>query len=223
MSTTLQGIDALSERQKEILRLTAGHHQVKEIARLLKISENTVKTHMIETRRRLGGVTTKQAVRLLLAQQEIAPLILEGGDPKEVIPDAMEAMPVWRHEQAPSLTITPQRNHDDQLPGPGNGLADVGLARQAPAYRGRDRDPEDAQPDTRSGEGRLQYGRHRGVSDGRWDEFRRKLKHLPAIQLFGLIVIAAFALALTAGMLAGTLLGMVEAVHKLTIYAGWKS
>lgn len=55
MPTTVPGIDALSERQKEVLRLTARHHQVKEIAHLLKISENTVKTHLIETRRRLGA------------------------------------------------------------------------------------------------------------------------------------------------------------------------
>jgi DNA-binding CsgD family transcriptional regulator len=223
MSSTLRGIYALSERQKEILRLTAGHHQVKEIARLLKISENTVKTHLNETRRRLGGITTKQAVRLLLAQEENASLILEGGDPKEVIPSAAGAMPVWFHEQALSPTATPQRIHDDQLPGPGNGLADVGLARQAPTYRGRDRDLENAQPDTRPGEGDFQYGRYRGVSDGRWDGFRRKLKGLPAIQLLGVIVIAAIALALIVGMLVATLLGMVEVVHKLTFYAGWKT
>ncbi|MCR6659804.1 MAG: helix-turn-helix transcriptional regulator [Asticcacaulis sp.] len=223
MPTTVPGIDALSERQKEVLRLTARHHQVKEIAHLLKISENTVKTHLIETRRRLGGVTTKQAVRLLLAQEEGAGLILEGGYRKEVIPSAGEAMPVWLHEQALYPTTTPQRNHDDQFPGSGNSLADAGLAGQAPAYRGRDRNPEDAQPDSRSGKGDLQYGRYRGVSYGRWDEFRGGLKDLPAIQLLGLIALAAFALALIAGMLAGTLLGMAEAVHKLTIYAGWKS
>lgn len=223
MPTTLQGIGALSERQKEVLRLTARHHQVKEIARLLKISENTVKTHLIETRRRLGGVTTKQAVRLLLAQEENVGIIPEGGDPKEVIPSAAGAMPEWLHEQALYPTTTPQRNHDDQLPGSGNSLADVGLAGQAPTYRGRDRDLENVPPNTWSGESDLQHGRYRGVSDGRWDEFRRKLKDLPAIQLLGLIVIAAIALALMAGMLAGTLLGMVEAVHKLTIYAGWKS
>jgi len=60
------------------------------------------------------------------------------------------------------------------------------------------------------------------MADGRWDRFRRRLKALPAVQLIGLIVLCAIALALIAGMMAGTLLGMVEVVHKLTIYAGWK-
>jgi hypothetical protein len=61
------------------------------------------------------------------------------------------------------------------------------------------------------------------VADRRWETFRRRLKDLPAIQLLGLIVIAAIALALIAGMLVATLLGIVEVVHKLTYYAGWKS
>ncbi len=49
------------------------------------------------------------------------------------------------------------------------------------------------------------------------------MKDLPAIELLGIIVIAAIALALIAGMLVATLLGMVEVVHKLTFYAGWKA
>lgn len=61
------------------------------------------------------------------------------------------------------------------------------------------------------------------MADGRWSEFRRRLKDLSAVKLLGLIVIAAIALALIAGMFAGTLLGIVEVVHKLTIYAGWES
>ena len=220
MPTTMQGIGALSERQREILRLTAGHHQVKEIARLLKISENTVTTHMIEARRRLGGVTTKQAVRLLLAQEENAPLILEGGDPKEVIPSPALAMPVWLHEQA----LSPSRRiYDPQLQTPGDGLAESGSTRQMRKGPGNDRGTQDGEPETWTERSDLQSGRPVGLVDGRRDEFRRRLKDLPAIELLGIIVIAAIALALIAGMLVATLLGMVEVVHKLTFYAGWKA
>ncbi|WP_303828892.1 helix-turn-helix domain-containing protein [Asticcacaulis taihuensis] len=220
MSSTLQGIDALSERQKEVLRLTAGHHQVKEIARLLKISENTVKTHMIEVRRRLGGVTTKQAVRLLLAQEEIAPLILEGGAPKEVIPSAADVMPVWFHEHAP---YPHRRINDPELQTPGDHLAEVGSTQPRQKNPGNGRGAQVSEPDSWTERSDLPIGRADGLVGGRWGEFRRRLKDLPAIQLLGLIVIAAIALALVAGMLVAALLGMVEVVHKLTFYAGWKT
>ena len=59
------GIASLSRRQKEILRLIARHLQAKEIARLLSISEGTVRTHTEEARRRLGVATTRDAALLL--------------------------------------------------------------------------------------------------------------------------------------------------------------
>lgn len=43
------------------------------------------------------------------------------------------------------------------------------------------------------------------------------------MQLLGLIIVLAVTLALIGGMLAGALLGMIEVVHKITFYAGWKT
>ncbi len=219
MPTTLKGIDALSERQKEILHLTAQHHQAKEIARLLHISENTVKTHMGEARRRLGGITTKQAIRLLLAQEETRSLPLEGGDLKEVIPPGAESMPAWFHEQA---LHTQRRSHPDRLHPTAEDMADDDITLQTPEYSFRYSTGAVGEP-SRSGRSAHGDSSSHGILDGRWVAFRRRLKTLPAIQVIGLIVIAAIGLALIAGMLVATLLGMVEVVHKLTIYAGWKS
>ncbi|EGF92344.1 bacterial regulatory protein, luxR family protein [Asticcacaulis biprosthecium C19] len=79
------GIETLSERQKQVLRLVAQNHQAKEIARLLGISESTVKTHMEEGRRRLGIATSREAARYLAAQESasapVAPLPPQGGYP----------------------------------------------------------------------------------------------------------------------------------------------
>ncbi len=63
------GVDSLSKRQKEILRLVARHHQIKEIARLLDISEATVRTHTEEARRRLGAPTSREAAIALLRHE----------------------------------------------------------------------------------------------------------------------------------------------------------
>ena len=76
------GVDTLTPRQKEILRLIAQNLQAKEIARLLDISERTVKTHTDAARRRLGVATSREAARLLIAweaEHDIVPAIVPEG------------------------------------------------------------------------------------------------------------------------------------------------
>ncbi|ESQ93098.1 hypothetical protein ABAC460_02240 [Asticcacaulis sp. AC460] len=75
------GIETLSERQKQVLRLVGQNHQAKEIARLLDISESTVKTHMEEGRRRLGIATSREAARFLMAQESGTAIPLQRGYP----------------------------------------------------------------------------------------------------------------------------------------------
>lgn len=77
------GVDSLSRRQKEILRLVARHHQIKEIARLLNISEATVRTHTEEARRRLGAATSREAAIALLRHESADGNLSEQG----LIPD----------------------------------------------------------------------------------------------------------------------------------------
>lgn len=223
MPTTLQGIESLSERQKEVLRLTAKHMAAKEVARTLNITERTVRAHTESARQRLGAATSREAVRILLAHEADQAIGRNDQWASPPIAEAAAGKPGLGHEQTLHPPTASQRNHDDQLQSSGVSLENARLAQQAGTYPGRDRHFEDTQPDLRAREGTLQSGRGDSVSDGRWGQFRRRLKTLPAIQVLGLIVIAALLLVLIAGMFAGTLLGMVEVVHKLTIYAGWKS
>lgn len=63
------GIESLSNRQKEILRLIGQHYQMKEIARILNVSVSTVRTHTEEARRRLGVATSREAALILLREE----------------------------------------------------------------------------------------------------------------------------------------------------------
>lgn len=110
-SKVVVGVDSLSKRQKEILRLVARHHQVKEIARLLNISEATVRTHTEEARRRLGAATSREAAIVLLRH--------ESGDGRlseqELLPDSSSDSPEdaseteeTQVESAPQAELAPQ-------------------------------------------------------------------------------------------------------------------
>lgn len=63
------GVESLTNRQREILRLVARHHQTKQIARILKISEATVRTHTEEARRRLSAASSREAAIVLLRHE----------------------------------------------------------------------------------------------------------------------------------------------------------
>ena len=55
----------LTERQRECLRLIYAHHSIKEIARLLGLSEDGVKWHLREARETLGVGRSAQAARMV--------------------------------------------------------------------------------------------------------------------------------------------------------------
>jgi DNA-binding CsgD family transcriptional regulator len=220
MPIGLQGIEALSERQKEILRLVARQYQAKEIARLLKISEHTVKTHTDEARRRLEVPTSRQAARLLLEFEGVIGVPFDEPPPVSGMAQGEGEPSFSAHEQALS---PPRPIFDHQLSATGNSLGNAVGPRQIRPDTGLGGSRTPAEHVVQSNESLAHHVGDNGVVNGRWDKFRRRLRDLSTVQLLGLIVIAAIALALVAGMLAGTLLGMVEVVHKLTIYAGWKA
>jgi len=58
---------ALSERQRDVLRLVAEHLHSKEIARRLGISSHTVDTHVFSARERLGAASRRDAALLFVA------------------------------------------------------------------------------------------------------------------------------------------------------------
>lgn len=65
-------IEALSEREREVLGWTAAGRRQGEIAATLGLSERTVENHMRRIRRRLGVATTAQAIRVAIRNGEIA-------------------------------------------------------------------------------------------------------------------------------------------------------
>jgi len=60
------GADALTPREREVLRLAAGGMSVREIADLLVVSPNTVKTHLSHAYGKLDARNRSQAVRAAL-------------------------------------------------------------------------------------------------------------------------------------------------------------
>jgi DNA-binding CsgD family transcriptional regulator len=60
-----QRFDRLTDRQRECLRLIYTHHSIKEIARLLGLSEDGVKWHLREARETLGVGRSAEAARLV--------------------------------------------------------------------------------------------------------------------------------------------------------------
>src|ERR1700761_7528610 len=60
-----EGFQALSEREKETLRLLLGGHDIKSIAADLGLSVNTVNERLRDARRKLGASSSRQAARML--------------------------------------------------------------------------------------------------------------------------------------------------------------
>ncbi len=80
--------EKLTPREREILRLIAAHLQSKEIARELGLSHKTVEMHVLSARRRLSGMSRRDAALAFVAW--------EGGDPGNDYrkrPDALAALP----------------------------------------------------------------------------------------------------------------------------------
>jgi len=218
-------VETLSERQKEILRLIAQHLQAKEIARALKISESTVKTHTDAARRRLGVATSRDAARLLI-EHEIAsgftvkgpmgvPIPLEGGWPRGPMAEAAADQASSGHEHTPdpepALSAGP-------LERSGNGLADAGLARKAGPDQADPGHRADAEHQGRPGEGGLHDDRRDRLADGRYaggaTPLERRLAGLKAWQWLGLILITAILLPLLAGVLIESVFTTMQAIHQ---------
>ena len=71
-----QGYDALSEREKDVLRLILHGHAAKSMARELGLSVHTVNEYLRGARRKLEVTSSKEAARLLLEAEGNAPHFL---------------------------------------------------------------------------------------------------------------------------------------------------
>lgn len=63
------GLSKLTERERELLRLVAHGHQTDEIARLIGRSPSTIDNHILNARHKLGGVSRREAARMLIAAE----------------------------------------------------------------------------------------------------------------------------------------------------------
>jgi len=68
-----EGFQALSEREKETLRLLLGGHDIKSIALDLGLSVHTINERLREARRKLGVSSSRQAARILAEVEQRGP------------------------------------------------------------------------------------------------------------------------------------------------------
>src|SRR5690606_6939095 len=68
-----EGFEALTEREKETLRLLLGGHDAKSVARELGLSVHTINERLREARRKLGVSSSREAARLLGEAEQDAP------------------------------------------------------------------------------------------------------------------------------------------------------
>ncbi|MDG6078895.1 DUF4019 domain-containing protein [Erythrobacter litoralis] len=67
------GTEALTDREKETLRLLLGGHTAKSAAAELDLSVHTVNDYLREARKKLGVSSSREAARILGEQEETAP------------------------------------------------------------------------------------------------------------------------------------------------------
>ncbi|MGN6423338.1 MAG: response regulator transcription factor [Asticcacaulis sp.] len=222
MMTDKQGVEALTARQREILRLISQHMQAKEIARALDISERTVKTHTDAARKRLGVTTSREAARLLMAHEGAAPLVRQGRWPSGTIDPSVkdaagsqhdpELHPDRRDDQRPAAALS------DPLAGSGIGVAHVDGAGQTGPDRRYAGDSAGLERQHLAGKGGLHPDRSDGLADGRYGgsrSLRQRLESLPPAQWLGVIVLLAVALMIVGtGLLTGAV-GTIEAIERI--------
>ncbi|MCT2399357.1 helix-turn-helix domain-containing protein [Novosphingobium mangrovi (ex Huang et al. 2023)] len=91
-----EGIETLSERERETLRLLLGGHDAKSIARELGLSVHTINERLREARKKLGVSSSREAARRLAESERATPHFL--GD--KVLGDAGAAPRDERHGQS---------------------------------------------------------------------------------------------------------------------------
>ena len=101
--------DRLTDRQRECLRLIYTHHSVKEIARLLGLTEDGIKWHLREARETLGVGRSAEAARLVFGDALPQTYLPRVGPPQVV------SAPVPHAIVAPFPDMGGEGAHDDAL------------------------------------------------------------------------------------------------------------
>lgn len=209
----MSAVETLSKRQKEILRLAARQYQAKEIARILKISEHTVKTHVDEARRRLNAPTMRDAAQTLVSYEAQIDQTPQGGPPTEVIAEPKKTEQIPQHDRANLIKST---RHDDQLEPTGDSPENDGGLSETTARDGRSRGDTAPLPDGWTGKGAVQPGDSRSVANGRWDWVSGRLKSLTIVQCLIFIIGGTAVLGFAVTLMIITAMTMVQAIHNIT-------
>ena len=75
-----QGYDALTEKERETLRLMVRGHDAKSMASELSLSVHTINDRLRSARRKLGVTSSREAARLVFEQEREVPENLAGKD-----------------------------------------------------------------------------------------------------------------------------------------------
>lgn len=101
------GIDALTDKEKQTLRLIVRGHDAKSIARALDLSVHTINERLRDARRKLAVSSSREAARMLLE--------VEGGIPLAPTPDNLgdsrmgedRSGPMTEEDPAPDIGVGP--------------------------------------------------------------------------------------------------------------------
>lgn len=95
-----RGLDALTDRERQTLRLVGRGYDAKSLARELGLSVHTVNERLREARRKLGVSSSREAARMLAGSEEAPPELLGDkrlGDAATAAAMPAGAMPDGRH------------------------------------------------------------------------------------------------------------------------------
>ncbi len=212
----IAGIEALTQRQKEILRLVSQQFQTKEIARILNIGERTVKTHTEEARRRLGVASSRDAARLLAAHEVAALGRDDRGAARPMAKSERDGV-ILQHEQ---VRLSTSVSHGDPLGSARNGLAPGDGAGETVFDPGSPGRSQNAEPDKWDGSGLVRPDRGDRLVDRRWDGLEKRLVRLNAFQWLGLIVIVGVLSAILVSGLIAAVIGTLEGLQVLNRQIG---
>jgi DNA-binding CsgD family transcriptional regulator len=217
MAPRKTGLDALSDRQKEILILIAQGYQQKEIAGLLGIEPSTIRGHTEEVRQKLNVSSTRAAARLYATSLGVVPpRHFNGGEESRVSPPP-SAAPVSGHEHN---VPHHERTHPDHPQERSGGRhPDLNTSGEASEYLS---DPGHHLP----GQGDTRGGSRHHLADVRDDRVRRYLavtgwlRSLNLIQWAGLTLLTTLAVILLTGSAVIVLLGIFQAITQISGQTG---
>jgi DNA-binding CsgD family transcriptional regulator len=114
-----EGFQALSEREKETLRLLLGGHDIKSIAAVMGLSVHTVNERLRDARRKLGASSSRQAARILADAEQGGPNF--SGDSRFSGGPNLSADK--QYGVAEATVRTANHEHSHRAPGSGQSLA----------------------------------------------------------------------------------------------------